>query len=289
MNRKKALKILGVTSDTDIRALKKHYRKLIRMTHPDSVAEHDYPYEVHEINEAYNYLLSHLLDDEGESKDGGPKIRWDAPVNENAYTDRAIYQYVEDANGNIIGTITVDAGKFMWIEDEDFPLFLKSLYDTAKSVIAEDDSKKHISRSDDGDLLKDIAYLIAGQFFGSDASLSLMKQETDGSYHTKAMIEIGGGIAINDGEALYPLQVRDHRLYVKNEAGKEVGYLTFRDDRMLFGIVPLFERSAVKVKMKAGATRGMSVDADLWIMPIPEDNLTIIESINEKIRRLLDA
>ncbi len=290
MTRKKALMILGASTDADIRELKRRYRNLMRMTHPDSVSEHDYPYEVHEINEAYNYLLSHLFDEEHEDgANGAQKIRWDAPVNENAYTDRAIYQYVEDANGNIIGTITVDAGKFMWIEDEDFPLFLKSLYDTAKSVIAEDDSKKHISRSDDEDLLKDIAYLIAGQFFGSDASLSLMKQETDGSYHTKAMIEIGGGIAINDGEALYPLQVRDHRLYVKNEAGKEVGYLTFRDDRMLFGIVPLFERSAVKVKMKAGATRGMSVDADLWIMPIPEDNVTIIESINEKIRRLLDA
>ena len=60
MNRKKALKILGAETDTDIRDLKKRYRSLMRMTHPDSVKEHDYPYEVHEINEAYNYLLLHL-------------------------------------------------------------------------------------------------------------------------------------------------------------------------------------------------------------------------------------
>ena len=47
MNRKRALKILGAGTDTDIRDLKKRYRELMRMTHPDSVKENDYPYEVH--------------------------------------------------------------------------------------------------------------------------------------------------------------------------------------------------------------------------------------------------
>ena len=37
MNRKKALKILGAETDTDIREIKKRYRELVRMTHPDSV------------------------------------------------------------------------------------------------------------------------------------------------------------------------------------------------------------------------------------------------------------
>lgn len=289
MTRKSALRILGASSEADIRELKRKYRELMRKTHPDSVSEHDYPYEVHEINEAYNFLLSRLFDDDGnECGDSETKIRWNAPVNPNAFTKRPIYQYVEDANGNIIGTITVDEGRYMWIEDEDFPLFLKSLYDTAKSVIAEDDSRKNISRSDDDELLKDITYLIASQFFGSDASLNLMKREKDGSYHTKAMIERSTDGAVRKGGALYPLQVKDHRLYVKNEEGEEIGYLSFRDDRMLFGIVPLFERSAVKVKIITGATKGMSADADLWIIPVPEDNVTIIESINVKIKQLLN-
>ncbi len=289
MTRKKALGILGASSDTDIRELKKKYRELMRMTHPDAVSEHDYPYEVHEINEAYNFLLSHLFyDDVKDGTEGASKIRWNAPVNVNAFTERPIYQYVEDANGNIIGIITVDEGRYIWIEDEDFPLLLRSLYDTAKAVIAEDDSKKNISRSDDDELLKDITYLIASQFFGSDASLNLMKRDKDGSYHTKAMIEFSTDVFPKDGEVLYPLRVKEHRLFVKNEEGKEIGYLTFKDDRMLFGIVPLFERSAVKVKIIAGVTKGVSVDADLWIIPIPEDDVTIIENINAKIRRLLD-
>ncbi len=261
----------------------------MRKTHPDAVAEHDYPYEVHEINEAYNYLLLHLFDDEGENNgSGGPKIRWNAPVNANAFTGRPVYQYVEDANGNIIGTITVDNGRYMWIEDEDFPLFLKSLYDTAKFVIGDDDSKKHISRSDDEELLKDITYLIAGQFFGSDLALSLMKRQKDGSYHTKAMIELMGGKIPKEGHVLYPQRVENHRLYVKDGSDNGIGYMTFRDDRLLFGIIPLFERSAVKVKMIAGKSHGSSVDADLWIIPQPEDNVTIIESINSRIKSRLD-
>ena len=289
MDKKKALRILSAKPDTDIRGLKKRYRDLMRKTHPDAVAEHDYPYEVHEINEAYNYLLSHLFDDEGEnSGSGGSKIRWNAPVNANAFTGRPVYQYVEDANGNIIGTITVDNGRYMWIEDEDFPLFLKSLYDTAKAVISEDDSKKHISRSDDDELLKDITYLIAGQFFGSDLALSLMKRQKDGSYHAKAMIELTEEKMPKEGSMLYPQKVEDHRLYVKDGSDNGIGYLTFRDDRLLFGIIPLFERSAVKVKIIAGKSHRSSADADLWIIPQPEDDVTIIESINGKIRSRLD-
>ena len=289
MNRKKALKILGAETDTDIREIKKRYRELMRMTHPDSVKEHDYPYEVHEINEAYNYLLTHLFDDEGQDNgSGGTKIRWNAPVNANAYAQRPVYQYVEDANGNIIGTITVDNGRYMWIEDEDFPLFLKSLYDTAKSVISEDDYKKNISRSDDDELLKDITYLIAGQFFGSDLALSLMKRQKDGSYHTKAMIELMGGEIPKEGHVLYPQRVENHRFYVKDSRDNGIGYITFRDDRLLFGIIPLFERSAVKVKIIAGKSHRSSADADLWIIPQPEDNVTIIESINARIRSRLD-
>ncbi len=291
MDKEKALHILCAGPDTDIRGLKKRYRDLMRRTHPDAVAEHDYPYEVHEINEAYNYLLSHLFDDEGQGIGSGePKIRWNAPVNANAYTKRPIYQYVEDANGNIIGTITVDTGRYMWIEDEDFPLFLKSLYDTARSVISDDDSGKHISRSDDEELLKDITYLIAGQFFGSDSALSLMKSQKDGSHYTKAMLELDPGAAAPDtGDILIPSRVTDHRLYVSDTDNKELGYLSFKDDRLLFGIIPLFERSAVKVKMIAGRSHGTSVDADLWIMPHREDNVTIIESINSKIKDRLNG
>lgn len=289
MTRNKAFRVLGAKPDTDIRDLKKKYRALMRMTHPDSSSGHDYPYEVHEINEAYNYLLSHLYDEDGaQSGAEESKIRWNAPVNANAYTARPIYQYVEDANGNVIGTITVDVGRYMWIEDEDFPLFLKSLYDTAKSVISDDDTSKNVSRAGDDELLKDITYLIAGQFFGSDSALHLMRREPDGSYHAGAMIEAVGCKLPPEGTYMYPVRVEEHRLYVGDNKDKETGYLTFKDDRLLFGIIPLFERSAVRVRIRTGKIKGSSADADLWIVPVPEDDVTVVESINERIRQRLE-
>ena len=292
MTREKALIILEADRDTDIRGLKKKYRALMRLTHPDSSAEHDYPYEVHEINEAYNYMLSHLFEDAG-MEDGlrENKIRWDAPLNPNAYRERPIYQYVEDANGNIIGTITVDNGKYMWIEDEDFPLFIRSLYETVKLIISEDDERQGLSRSEDHELMKDIMYMISGQFFGSDSAFDLMKTEDDGSYYAKTMIEVTGKTdRPKDGESLRPLKVRDHRMFVGAQDRKEIGYLTFKDDRLLFGLIPLFERRAVKIRLKCKGSKAhsKSLDADLWIKPKMEDTIKAIESINLNIRQRLN-
>ena len=290
MDKKKALRILCAKPDTDIRGLKKRYRDLMRKTHPDAVSEHDYPYEVHEINEAYNYLLSHLFDDDYSAEGAKePQIRWDAPANPNAYRERPIYQYVEDANGNVIGNITVDNGKYMWIEDEDFPLFVKSLYDTARTVISDDDEEKGISRTNDIELLKQVMYLLSGQFFGADAAFELMTRCDDGSHYTKAMLEMDSGVdSPKAGDILIPSRVADHRLFVADKGNKEFGYLSFKDDRLLFGLVPLFERRALSMKMVCKNGSKKSVDIDLWLRPENEDQVSSIESINLKIRRLLN-
>ncbi len=293
MDKKKALRILCAKADTDIRGLKKRYRDLMRQTHPDAVAEHDYPYEVHEINEAYNYLISHLFEDHS-SPEGTkePHIHWNAPINPNAYTDRPIYQYVEDANGNIIGNITVDIGKYVWIEDEDFPLFVKSLYDTARTVISDDDEEKGISRTNDIELLKQVMYLLSGQFFGADAAFDLMKKCEDGSHYTKAMLEVDPGADSPDaGDVLIPSRVSDHRLYVADKDNKELGYLSFKDDRLLFGLVPLFERRALGMKMtcRSKGKSKWSVDIDLWLRLVEEDTTSAIESISLKIKQLLSV
>ena len=292
MNKSLACEILGVFPDISANELKKRYHTLMVVTHPDSVSGHDYPYEVHEINEAYSYLLEHLIDEEiRERTREEQRIRWDAPVNPNAYTERPIYQYYEDENGARLGIITVDSGKYMWSAYEDFSLFLKSLYSTAKKIISEDDEIKQLDRVDDMSLMADITYLIAGQFFGSDMALSLMKWDEDSrSYYTKAMLELNAGANLpGEGMYLIPGLVKDHRLFVCDDQGSELGYLSFKDDRLLFGIIPLFERREVQVRIKVCKCdkQAKSADADLWIRFIKSDN-TAVESINLKIRQLLD-
>ena len=36
----------------------------------------------------------------------------------------------------------------------------------------------------------------------------------------------------------------------KSKAEKKLGYLSFKDDRPLFGLIPLFERREAQVRMK---------------------------------------
>ncbi len=298
MNKHKACEILGILPDAGIEELKKRYHLLMVVTHPDSVSEHDYPYEVHEINRAYEYMLDHLEEEQIREKTLETKrIRWNAPVNPNAFAARPIYQYYEDEDGNRLGLMTVDQGRYMWIPDEEFSLFLKSLYTTAKEIIARDDEVKHIDRSRDMSLMGDITYLIAGQFFGADMAFSLMKwDESSESYYSKAMLELAPGkSAPNDGDILIPGSVRDHRLYLRDKGGHELGYLTFKDDRLLFGIIPLFERRAVKLKAVVHndpkhkrSARPKSVDVDLWLRHDEKTQTSAIESINLQIQTLLD-
>ena len=212
MNKHKACEILGILPDTGIEELKKRYHLLMVVTHPDSVSEHDYPYEVHEINRAYEYMLDHLEEEQIREKTLETKrIRWNAPVNPNAFAARPIYQYYEDEDGNRVGLMTVDQGRYIWIPDEEFSLVLKSLYTTAKEIIDLDDEAKHIDRSRDMSLMGDITYLIAGQFFGADMAFSLMKwDENSESYYSKAMLELASGEnTLNDGDIMIPGSVRD--------------------------------------------------------------------------------
>lgn len=57
----------------------------------------------------------------------------------------------------------------------------------------------------------------------------------------------------------------------------------------MFGIVPLFERKAVQLKMRTCASKKnyRSVDVDFWLKVIPE-NSAIIDSVNIKIDQLLN-
>ena len=285
------MKILGVMSDISEDELKKRYRELIRMTHPDEVKSHDYPYEIHDINRAYEYLLSHLMDEHRKQVyKEKKKTHWNAPMNPNAYCERPIYQYYQDEEGSNIGIVTIDNGKFLWMPDEDFSLFLKSLYVTSKQIIEEDDAVKGCSRVDDVSLLSNITYLLAGQFFGAEVALSLMKKDSEqNAFYTKAMLELDiTAMAPKDGDVLVPTQVKNHRLYVSDVRGRQLGYLSFKDDRLLFGLIPLFERRVVSVKMKSCKTipRAKSVDVDMWIKLLPE-NESVIDSVNLKIANLL--
>lgn len=298
----KALKILGLKAPYTEEDLKKTYRSLIVMTHPDSVKEHDYEYDASDINAAYEYLLSHNPSAEIESSKSmfsRKKSGWNAEINNNAYLEREIYHNVEDFDGDIIGRAVVAKGKYTWCKDEDFSLFLLSIYNCSKKIIIDNDEKTNRDRSSDIVLQGEIAYLLAQQYVDTKMILSMtesMGTDSDSlpMYKIKGMLErTSYSIKLTKDEVIFPAGVKNHKLYVKNKDGV-IGYVSFKDDRLYYGIIPLFERKVVQVKMnlreaKTTKRRGsIFYDIEMVIKLLDENKSNMIDSVNLKIEKILE-
>ena len=301
MTNKKALKILGLNEAYTEEELKKRYRSLMIITHPDSAKEYDYEYDASDINTAYEFLSKYgdSVHQKKQRKKKEEKSQWNAAINTNAFCERDIYHEVEDADGNIFDRVVIATGKYIWCIDEDFSLFLLSLYNCSKRIITDSDEKTGKDRSQDISLQGEIAYLLAQQYVNTSLILSLTEDigiDDDGlhMYKIKGMLErTDFSIKLFEEEIIYPAVVRKHRLYVKSKNGV-IGYVSFKDDRLYYGVIPLFERKAVQVKMKLHEVKDLKhkksglYDIEIVIKCLKEDESRMIESINLKIEKLLE-
>ena len=96
---------------------------------------------------------------------------------------------------------------------------------------------------------------------------------------------------------LYPSALREHRLYLKDSSGKELGYLSFQDDRLYYVVVPLFEQHRVQVKtcvsssqilQKKGKNRFPYLIVDLYLRFDTDIDLSLPENLNLQIKALLE-
>ncbi len=320
MTEKEACQILGLAPKDGILELKKKYRKLMIKMHPDAgVSQSEaYAYNAKDINVAYSVLKELLacgaLNDSEKKKNSRQKKEsrpvWNAPVNPNAYMERDVLQYAEGHDGSVLGSFLVARGKYMWTAQEDFPLFLCSLYQCSKKLL-EQAAPQKLSQANKQRLQAELSYLLAQQFISHAPLLEELakKEEADPNgnrvFYIPAMIEFSREKARNQdilspGTRLCPSGVRSHRLYLKNDAGKEIGYLSFLDDRLYYIVIPLFEQKAAQVKIIASdkqPTRKKRTPAGyqclhLWLkllsdafMDIPSMDMT--DHLNVKIERLL--
>lgn len=164
-------KILGISPKADIEQVKKQYRRLMLQVHPDvsGPSKARYQYSAQEINLAYGVLKKRLTESEGLSFSGkGENSRknnfhWDAPVNDQAWKERDVLHYAEDYEGNILGNFTIARGKYLWTTEEDFPLFLLSIYRCGQELL--DEVNASLQRKEDSFLRRKIhpsAYLSPG-------------------------------------------------------------------------------------------------------------------------------
>ncbi|MDE7132055.1 MAG: hypothetical protein K2O65_09700, partial [Lachnospiraceae bacterium] len=113
-----------------------------------------------------------------------------------------------------------------------------------------------------------------------------------------AMVELTAGtVSLEAGDLLYPSKLRQHRLYLQNQKGREIGYLSFHDDRFYYVIVPLFEQKRVQIKLQVsekqekrrrGKTPGYR-NLHLWIKLLDVSENYVPENLNLQIEELVES
>ena len=279
--------------------------------HPDGniSSSENYAYSAQEINIAYSVLnRESRIGSENVFYDrkkyaAGEKRKgvWNAPVNVNAYREREVLCYAEDNEGGVLGNFCVAKGKYLWKTEEDFPLFLLSMYRCSKQLLDEIDKREDSPIRQQ--IQTELAYLLAQQFIDGTSLLEELAKEgrTDKEgnriFYISAMIELAKmGVELKTGEALYPLALRKHKLYLKNQVGQELGYLSFQDDRLYYIVVPLLEQKRVQVKIQVAEEKEFKrrkansgyQKLDLWIKLPGGSTGGMPENLNLKIEQLLN-
>lgn len=99
---------------------------------------------------------------------------------------------------------------------------------------------------------------------------------------------------IKAGMKLFPAGIKKHRLYLMTRSGKEAGYISFKDDRLYYVLIPILEqkRAMVKIEVSSKQDRHNTMgekkykNIDLWVK-IGND-ATFPENINMRIEDLLN-
>ena len=325
MTEKEAYRILGLVPGTGIHEIKKRYRQLILTAHPDTGSVRPV-HDAQKLNAAYSVLkkgiadsrFSHLGKGNGRRQPDSEAKKhtdaWDAPVNSSAYREREILHYAEDQEGTVLGTFCIARGKYLWKVQEDFPLFLLSIYRCSARILDEMDDA--LSRSEAPAcrlfIQAELSYLLARQFIDASEAIQELAQATTADsqgqpvYRFSAMLEYGKNPATGQagspfgkpfipGEPLYPSALRRHRLFLKNREGHELGYLSFPDDRLYYIIIPLFEQKRVQVRIQTASgqtsrpkTAAAYQNLKLWLRFSDESPGGLSENLNLRIERLLE-
>ena len=323
MTEREAYRILGLHPGAGEPEIKRKYRKLMQQAHPDAAAGNPL-HDARELNAAYAFLKKTLSGNPPGFGDGSEGIRrtkcsgrqnfgWDAPVNSSAFREREILQYAENQEGAVLGSFCIARGKYLWKIQEDFPLFLLSIYRCSAGILDEIDDAlfRPEAPACRSSIQAELSYLLAQQFMDAPTAIEELAQTTASDsqgrpvYRFSAMLEYGKVPASGrtgsrfhrpfiPGEPLFPSALRTHRLFLKDRTGHELGYLSFSDDRLYYVIIPLFEQKRVQVRIQAvsgqvsGETKSSAYqNLKLWLRFSAENYGGPPENLNLRIEQLL--
>ncbi len=250
MDINEAYRILGAARNDDENTIKKKYKRLLFLHHPDSKrhrGENPDDTMAMRIIEAYKVIRQSSDSEYDQTKDD-----WDfeAAVNEKAFSNRNVYVQYRIYDDEDLPLSKVAEGKYIWDPDlEDFPFFTKSVFEAAKDAIEE--SSKVVLQ----DILMEVFHLMMQEYvFPADAARKLgeLIQETTDSekYQFYGYIKEdrkNKSVVFHDGE---PVEVflSENKAVVHNPiTGMFLGEISFDDDALYYVVLPLLEEPNVEV------------------------------------------
>ncbi len=110
------------------------------------------------------------------------------------------------------------------------------------------------------------------------------------------MLEMADAVAgMKADTPLFPAGLQRHRLFLKKQSGEAAGYLSLKDDRLYYILVPLLEQKRAMVKIQVAAKQDRAnmrgrkryKNLDFWIKVPRKYAGTFPESIGLQIENLL--
>lgn len=222
----------------------------------------------------------------------------------------------------------ITEGKYLWTIEEDFPLFLKSIFACSNRLLQEIEAKleKSVREEERLKVQAELTYLLAQQFIDAPEILGHFsetkrknnteqeenagqekdaeqnrKAETAGQpeaeiFYFAAMLELMDTVHdMRAGTPLFPAALKQHRLFLKKQSGEAAGYLSLKDDRLYYILVPLLEQKRAMVKIQVAAKQDRAnmrgrkryKNLDFWIKVPRKYAGTFPESIGLQIENLL--
>ena len=213
-------------------------------------------------------------------------------------------------------------------QKEDFPLFLKSIFECSNRLLHGIEAKfgKSVREEKRLKVQAELTYLLAQQFIDAPEILGHFsetkrknnteqeenagqekdaeqnrKAETAGQpeaeiFYFAAMLELMDTVHdMRAGTPLFPAALKQHRLFLKKQSGEAAGYLSLKDDRLYYILVPLLEQKRAMVKIQVAAKQDRAnmrgrkryKNLDFWIKVPRKYAGTFPESIGLQIENLL--
>ena len=258
-----AYRILGVSRSDDENTIKKKYKRLLFVNHPDSKSHRgETPDDgmAAKIIEAYRLIKK----GEGLEEEQPEAYEWEAVVNETAFSESAVYVQYKIYDDEDLPLSQVARGKYVWDPDlEDFPFFMKSVLEAARDAVSENCSD--FSQS----VLLEVFHLMMQEYvFPADCARKLGKLVNMGQ--TAKDFEFTGYLKLNSGNKganfhegdPVDIYLSENKAMAQNMVtGTFLGDISFDDDSFYYVILPLLEEPEVRTSarmqklMKAGRNK----------------------------------